>query len=71
MPKKKNDEFANMFHCIGFAYDRGFQFGYLVAKLGTEWPGIPASERRPYENEAKDALKRWTEACDKFREVQS
>ena len=64
MPKKKDDKFANTFHYIGFAYDRGFQFGYLVAKLGTGWPDIPASE-------AKDALKRWTEACDKFREVQS
>ena len=48
-----------------YAYDRGFRFGYLAAKLGVNWPESPEEERKPYEDEAREALKQWTENCEK------
>ena len=52
---------------IDFAYNRGFRFGYLVAKLGANWPDIPESKRKPYEDEAQEMLKLWKENCEKGR----
>ena len=52
---------------INIAYERGFKFGYLAAKLGVNWPDIPEDERKSCEDEAKEALKLWTENCEKGR----
>lgn len=52
---------------IDFAYNRGFRFGYLAAKLGANWPDIPEEERKSYENEAQEMLNLWKENCEKGR----
>ena len=52
---------------IDFAYNRGFRFGYLTAKLGVNWPDIPEEERKSYEDEAQEMLKLWKENCEKGR----
>lgn len=50
---------------IMHVYNHGFRFGYLAAKLGVNWPEIPEEERKPYEDEAREALKQLNENCKK------